>query len=85
MIISSDIKKIFKQYQSEKEIKDWRDKYVHDYYYIKEDKYSDVINEILNLMAKQIQEDAVLSAKVKVYEAIIENSNFKMAVKRSEK
>ena len=81
MIKSSDIKEILKQYQSEASKVDWHDNFVHDYYYIKDDKFNDVAIAILELTTEQAQEVATLSAKVKAYEAIIENSNFKMAIR----
>lgn len=86
MIKPSDIKEIFRQHQSEvKKKEDWGNNYIHDYHCIRDGEFSEVANEIIGLMMEQTQENATLCAKVKVYEAIIENSNFKMAVKRGEK
>lgn len=44
-----------------------------------------IMNGIDKLWRKMIVENSELGAKVKVYEAILENSNFKMAVVRKKK
>jgi hypothetical protein len=58
----------------------------HYYSYLKEVKFPDVASAIYRMLLEKVMdirtENAELSAKVKAYEAIIENSNFKMAVVR---
>lgn len=83
MITSSDIKDILEKYQERQEhYSDYARAYIIDYRYVKDSSFDDVVREILELFLEQRQENAELSAKVKAYEAIIENSNFKMAVQR---
>lgn len=53
-----------------------------DYKYIKDDDYADVEQALLDLLFEINAENAELSAKVKAYEAIISNSNFKAVVLR---
>lgn len=47
---------------------------------IREGKFSELANNIYTKVAETFIEDAELRAEVKAYEAIIENSNFKVAV-----
>lgn len=52
---------------------------------VKENKFNELANNIYTKVAETFVEDAELRAKVKAYEAIIENSNFKIAVERNKK
>lgn len=55
------------------------------YYRFDEKDIHKILTKINELWLKMLVEKSELSAKVKVYEAIIENSNFKMAVVRKKK
>lgn len=53
-----------------------------DYRFIKDEDYADVEQALLDLLFEINAENAELSAKVKAYEAVISNSNFKAVVQR---
>ena len=78
MITEENILTIVKAYATKE-----RDRYYSE---LKEVKFPDVAKAIYEMILDKIidvrAENAELSAKVKAYEAIIENSNFKMAVVR---
>lgn len=82
MIKREDIHTILEHNQSQHYDRDYRgDSYV-DYRYVKDDDYADVEQDLLDLLFEINAENAELSAKVKAYEAVISNSNFKAVVQR---
>lgn len=85
MIKREDIHTILERNQIQHYGTSYRGDSIVDYRYIKDDNYADVEQELLDLLFELNAENAELSAKVKAYEAIISNSNFKAAVQRSTK
>lgn len=82
MIKREDIHTILEHYQSEHYGTNYFGESKVDYRYIEDSDYANIEQDLLDLLFEMNAENAELSAKVKAYEAIISNSNFKAAVQR---
>lgn len=82
MIKREDIHTILEHNQHRHYSTNYRGDSEVDYKYIKDDDYADVEQALLDLLFEINAENAELSAKVKAYEAVISNSNFKAIVLR---
>ena len=79
MISENDILKILERHKR-------KANYSWESSHIISSDFSLIAKEIMDLLSYYFNvENAELSAKVKAYEAIIENSNFKMAIQRKKK
>lgn len=85
MIKREDIHNILVHNQSQHYGVNYRGDSEVDYRYVKDSDYADVEQALLDLLFEMNAENAELSAKVKAYEAVISNSNFKAVVQRSTK
>lgn len=88
MIVPNDILEILKKYTQKITYDDYSG-YGHVTQdlgkAIRESNYVDIANEIYTKVVEIYVENSELHAKVNTYEAILENSNFKMAVVRKAK
>ena len=85
MIKREDIHAILELNESKHYGTNWRGDRDVDYRYVKDSDYAAVEQDLLDLLFEINAENAELSAKVKAYEAVISNSNFKAVVQRSAK
>lgn len=94
MILPSDILETIKKYEKEVQYDARERSYGYGDYetvtkslgrMVSSEKYNELANEIYTQVVEPYLENAELKAKVLAYEAIISNSNFKMAIKKGEK